>query len=360
MHGEIPRISVDVLLSPFFDPFTSRVLAGIFRRVGFSMESHSENHRSFLIKVNSDDAPNRLGMPKKASEWEDGFFETGPPLKRRDGHDFPMEQRQKPRIGDNLYIWINVTKKKLPPGKSLTAIAEVASDPMPSQGKKIRVQVKNVRLYDPPGIINDSHLRGVSGGVLKEIARLRKTSLRCLSSVHARELEDAIRRRGGTLTPTHGLSTIPPLPSIPTTLPASNSKELLDEHERILRLIEQRQNQGPFRKAVMARDGRCAVTRCRTAEVLEAAHLIPYASNDPERDKIENGILLRADIHTLLDRHLVAINPDTMSLWVSSRLHETAYAGLNGKKIRTGAGLERLRHQYEAAMRRDRGEPPYG
>ncbi len=110
----------------------------------------------------------------------------------------------------------------------------------------------------------------------------------------------------------------------------------------------------------MARDGRCAVTRCRTAEVLEAAHLIPYASNDPERDKIENGILLRADIHTLLDRHLVAINPDTMSLWVSSRLHETAYAGLNGKKIRTGAGLERLRHQYEAAMRRDRGEPPYG
>jgi predicted restriction endonuclease len=110
----------------------------------------------------------------------------------------------------------------------------------------------------------------------------------------------------------------------------------------------------------MARDGRCAVTRCRTAEVLEAAHLIPYASNDPERDKPENGILLRADIHTLLDRHLVAINPETMSLWVSSRLHETAYAGINGKKIRTGAGLERLRHQYEAAMRRDRGEPPYG
>lgn len=316
------------------------------------MESRSENPRSFLIKVNSNDAPGRLGAPRKASEWENGFFATDPPLKSRHGHNLPREQTKDPSIGDNLHIWIN--------GKGLTAIAEVSSDPMPYQGKMLRIQVGNVLLYDPPGIINDSHLPGVPGSVLKEIGSLRTTSLRYLSSAHAQELEDAVGRRGGTLAPTDGPSTVPPQPSVPTAPPASNSQEFRDEHKRTERLIEQRQNQGPFRKAVMAHDSRCAVTRCRTAEVLEAAHLIPYASKDPERDKPENGILLRADIHTLLDRHLVAVNPETMLLWVSSRLHETAYAGLNDRKIRTGAGLEQLRHQYEAAMRRDRGEPPYG
>ncbi len=128
------------------------------------MDSRSEN-RSFLIKVNSNDAPGELGVPKKASEWENGFFKTDSPLKSRRGHDFPMAQTLNPRIGENLYIWINVTKKKFAPGKGLTAMAEVSSDPMPDQGRKIRIQVRNVRLYNPPGIINNSHLPGTPGSV---------------------------------------------------------------------------------------------------------------------------------------------------------------------------------------------------
>lgn len=39
-----------------------------------------------------------------------------------------------------------------------------------------------------------------------------------------------------------------------------------------------------------------------------------------KRNDIGNGILLRADIHTLWDLGLIAINPDTMMIWVSPNL----------------------------------------
>src|SRR5215469_9286622 len=100
----------------------------------------------------------------------------------------------------------------------------------------------------------------------------------------------------------------------------------------------------------MVRDGkRCIVTGCRATEVLEAAHLIPYASGHHDRDNPSNGILLRADIHLLFDRSLMAINPETMELWVSSRLGDSAYARLDGKKVRTAAGAAYLSWQYAAA-----------
>jgi predicted restriction endonuclease len=82
-----------------------------------------------------------------------------------------------------------------------------------------------------------------------------------------------------------------------------------------LRLIEERAGQRPFREAIMKRDGgKCTITGCRVIQALEAAHLIPYASDHQHRDNPANGILLRADIHLLFDRYLMAINPETMRI----------------------------------------------
>jgi putative restriction endonuclease len=119
--------------------------------------------------------------------------------------------------------------------------------------------------------------------------------------------------------------------------------------ERTWQLIEQRQNQGPFREGLIKRDnGRCAITGSRVLQVLEAAHLIPFASGKSNRDALENGILLRADIHTLFDRGLMAIDPDTHELWISDELASSGYKSLRvaGRRIKTGAGREHLRYHF--------------
>lgn len=65
-------------------------------------------------------------------------------------------------------------------------------------------------------------------------------------------------------------------------------------------------NQAKFRAALLALDECCTITGERTKEALDAAHIIPASSGGAE--VIENGILLRADIHRLYDANLFIIN----------------------------------------------------
>jgi putative restriction endonuclease len=67
--------------------------------------------------------------------------------------------------------------------------------------------------------------------------------------------------------------------------------------------------QGAFRVIVTdAYRRRCAVTQERVLPALEAAHIKPYAESGPH--DLGNGILLRSDIHHLLDHGYVTISPD--------------------------------------------------
>lgn len=81
-----------------------------------------------------------------------------------------------------------------------------------------------------------------------------------------------------------------------------------DERKIVERQIRERRGQQPFRNALRKRYGdRCLVTGCEILAVIEAAHICPYRGeidHDPE-----NGLLLRADIHTLFDLNLLGIDP---------------------------------------------------
>jgi hypothetical protein len=91
--------------------------------------------------------------------------------------------------------------------------------------------------------------------------------------------------------------------------PRGDSPELRADRDRILRNIFERRGQPKFREALVeAYDGRCAVTGCSEVEALEAAHIVPCAQNG--EDRIRNGLLLRADIHTLFDLNLIRIDPE--------------------------------------------------
>ena len=67
------------------------------------------------------------------------------------------------------------------------------------------------------------------------------------------------------------------------------------------------------------------------------------------RDHPDNGILLRADIHILFDRGLLAVNPNTRRLWVAPELGSSGYAKLNDRLVKTGAAERNLRWHFEWA-----------
>ena len=105
-----------------------------------------------------------------------------------------------------------------------------------------------------------------------------------------------------------------------------------NDQRRVLREIAQRQGQIPFRKALIkAYSSRCAVTGCDAIFALEAAHISPYSG--PLSNEVSNGLLLRADIHTLFDLHLVGINPDDYTVFINDVLKDTVYYSLHGAAI---------------------------
>lgn len=84
---------------------------------------------------------------------------------------------------------------------------------------------------------------------------------------------------------------------------------------------------------------RCAITDCATPEAIDAAHIQvdekDRGDEEPRVDdnSIENGILLRADIHALFDAGLISLSEDGKTVDVSERLSDESYAFLKGKKV---------------------------
>lgn len=107
--------------------------------------------------------------------------------------------------------------------------------------------------------------------------------------------------------------------------------EAADARDRVLREVVQRQGQPAFRTRLLeAYRGRCAVTGCDADVALEAAHIVRYLGQIS--NQVSNGILLRADIHTLFDLDFLAIHPEQMSVVVADTLKMTVYGQLNGEK----------------------------
>jgi putative restriction endonuclease len=84
------------------------------------------------------------------------------------------------------------------------------------------------------------------------------------------------------------------------------------------RLAPYRLGQDSFKAVVLdAYHRRCAVTGTHIPPVLQAAHIRPVSAGGEHR--LDNGLLLRSDIHTLFDRGYLGIDPK-FRLRVSRRL----------------------------------------
>jgi putative restriction endonuclease len=82
-----------------------------------------------------------------------------------------------------------------------------------------------------------------------------------------------------------------------------------------------RLGQGAFRVMVTdAYDRRCAISGEKALPVLQAAHIVPVSDGGLHR--IDNGLLLRSDVHTLFDRGYITVTPNYRVEVAAKRLKE--------------------------------------
>ncbi|OGS61684.1 HNH endonuclease [Flavobacterium sp.] len=107
-----------------------------------------------------------------------------------------------------------------------------------------------------------------------------------------------------------------------------------DERSKIYRSIVQRRGQKKFRDEVRELYGdKCVITGCEILDILEAAHINPYKG---EKDNhASNGLLLRADIHTLFDLDLIGIEPNELKVHLNEIIKKDGYEFLQNKILLT-------------------------
>ena len=113
-------------------------------------------------------------------------------------------------------------------------------------------------------------------------------------------------------------------------------------------LVQPRLGQGAFR--ILITDGyerRCAFTGERTLPALDAAHIRPFS--EIKQHRLDNGLLLRKDLHALFDRGYVTVTPK-LHIEVSKRIKEEfengrEYYRLHGQEMRPPAA----RHMHPSS-----------
>lgn len=125
---------------------------------------------------------------------------------------------------------------------------------------------------------------------------------------------------------------------------------LEDLRRSALRQIRMRRGQQAFRNTQRARFGdRCVVSGCGVVDLLEAAHIAPYRGDDDNHS--DNGLLLRADLHTPFDLGLLAIDPDSLRVRIHSTVEDETYRRLDGIPLRPPAtgevSIEALRARWQ-------------
>jgi predicted restriction endonuclease len=137
----------------------------------------------------------------------------------------------------------------------------------------------------------------------------------------------------------------------------ADSSAVLNGFERRFTRQEARPDQANFRAGLMQLyKGRCVISRCSIPEILDAAHIVPFSESVTFRNDTRNGLVLRTDLHTLFDKLLLSIHPQSGIVMVSPKLKTSTYHQFEGRKIVHFAAKEFLRAQYlmfKAALNSD-------
>lgn len=116
-----------------------------------------------------------------------------------------------------------------------------------------------------------------------------------------------------------------------------------DEDRRQLYARRVRRGQSRFRKALLTLySNQCAFTGVREDRALEACHVLPHAETG--NNQLDNGLILRADIHTLFDLRLATVANDGITVRIdTSRVSDPEFTRLDKVIQRRAAVTEQHR-----------------
>ncbi|KFX63362.1 HNH endonuclease [Paraburkholderia fungorum] len=107
------------------------------------------------------------------------------------------------------------------------------------------------------------------------------------------------------------------------------SQSIIETRRRVLREISLRRGQSKFRDRLITRYGAaCQISRCKFPGLIEAAHIRPYAQTSD--NGVQNGVLLRTDLHTLFDLNMLAIDPTSLTVKLHPDVRAAGYAAFDG------------------------------
>jgi hypothetical protein len=102
---------------------------------------------------------------------------------------------------------------------------------------------------------------------------------------------------------------------------------------QVIESIIRRRGHPSFRQQLLAAyEYRCAITNFNALDTLEAAYIIPYRGKFTHHPS--NGLLMRADLHTLFDLGKIAIDTRNMTVILADELAESSYKILRGRPLR--------------------------
>lgn len=306
----------------------------------------------YFLKVNGElHCPNGICRPSSASEWEGGqlLLPVDNPVLARSGTRQSAPQIQR---GDELWIWTH-EDEGFGRGWGLTAKASVGQISFTDHQPLILLE--NVERLERPFGYRDllpADSNAKTGSRLLDHANTHRTADAYL--IEDEDYADFIKIVKEQAS------------ALPDDVRFHNetewAREIREHKDEILRdLADRRRNwqkarpaQSRFRAGLMdLYEGRCALTGISVPEALEAAHVLPHNRN-PVRDRPENGILLRRDLHTMFDAMLWSIDPDTNRVRLSKRVRDFSYSSLADKEITHHIANEPLRVHFIQFLKADK------
>jgi len=294
----------------------------------------------YFLKVNGEKhCPGGVCRPASAFEWEGGevLIPATGPVRVVSGQ---FQDAPPIDAGDELWVWTH-EDDQFGRGWGLTAKAHAGS--ARETGEFLAIELRDVERVARPfgyralgdGPTGSSLLDQVRKSRAHRTYLLEDDAYRdfmALVESRAAELHDEVRYAGQS----------------------DWAGEIREHKEDVLRdLADRRLNwrkarpvQAEFRASLFdLYGGRCALTGCSVPEALEAAHVLPH-TGDPFRDRPENGLLLRRDLHSMFDAMLWSIDPDNNKVRLSKQVTDRSFTAFEGKVIDHKVAPEPLRVHF--------------
>ncbi len=108
--------------------------------------------------------------------------------------------------------------------------------------------------------------------------------------------------------------------------------ETLYSNYKIFKNKQDRVEQEQFRRNLINKYNKCIITGSTCLTELEAAHIVNFRE-DMTNNTIDNGLLLKSNIHKTFDDNLWAINPKSLLIEVKENIDAGEIMNYNGTKI---------------------------